>query len=203
MNINHNSASAAEPIKNLGHLMRWKDYIKNNYSHKRYVFFLLCLDTGISPGIILNLKNKEIDGQTLLVDPATRQTVKLHLINIPSSGEFDDQISIRISDEDFKEVKKLRALEPDAIYLFESEARQVNNPKPWSRDYITRFLKESAEHAGLDEKIGFLTLQKTWGSHLVVHANYSLWEIQRILRKHSLAATRQYLGITTEEICLR
>ena len=79
MNVNHNSASAAEPIKNLGHLMRWKDYIKNNYSHKRYVFFLLCLDTGISPGIILNLKNKEIDGQTLLVDPATRQTVKLHL----------------------------------------------------------------------------------------------------------------------------
>ena len=46
MNVNHNSASAAEPIKNLGHLMRWKDYIKNNYSHKRYVFFLLCLVSG-------------------------------------------------------------------------------------------------------------------------------------------------------------
>lgn len=202
MSIKHNSPPIAEPIKNLGSLMRWKEYVKNNYSHKKYVFFILCLDTGIAPGTILSLSCKQVDSQTLIVDPETNQTMALHLITIPSANNPDEKISIKISDEDFREIKKLRMMVPDDISLFQSEARQVKIPKHWSRDYVTCFLKESAALAGLQEKVGFLTLQKTWGYQLVVRGSYSLWEIQRILRKHSLAATRSYLGITDEPIRL-
>ena len=108
---------------------------------------------------------------------------------------------IKISGDDAREIKQLLAATANDVCLFQSETRRLSGTvRPWSQGYVTAFLKESAASSGLQEKVGFLTLQKTWGYQLAVRGNYALSEIQRILGQRSLAATRSYLNITDEDV---
>ena len=122
----------------------------------------------------------------------------LRLLELTKAG---NKKLIKISDEDAQEIKQLRAGMVDDVYLFQTETRRLSGiAQPWSQGYVTAFLKESAASSGLQEKVGFLTLQKTWGYQLAVRGNYTLSEIQRILGQRSLAATRSYLNITDEDV---
>ena len=89
------------------------------------------------------------------------------------------------------------------MYVFQSESGRAAKSQPWARQYVTKFLKDSAKEAGIAEKIGFLSLHKTFGYQLVVHGKFTLVEIQSIFEQHSLAATRKYLNITDEKIQIR
>ena len=89
------------------------------------------------------------------------------------------------------------------MYVFQSESGRAAKSQPWTRQYVTKFLKDSAKEAGIAEKIGFLSLHKTFGYQLVVRGKFTLVEIQSIFEQHSLAATRKYLNITDEKIQIR
>lgn len=189
----------AQPIKSIEDMIRWRSHIKCKYPLKQYVFFILGLDTGIAPRKLLDLTWDNV--QTRLV-PHKKQKIQELQIQVPSSV-FKGKIVVEIQPENITELTQLRNENPDDVYLFQSESRSIRLPQPWSQQYVTAFLKKSALEAGLTEKIGFLTLHKTYGYQLVVRGNFSLWEIQNIFEQHSLAATRKYLDITDENIRLR
>lgn len=200
MNSKGNVPSAAKPVKDLGGLMRWRKYVKCHYSQKHYVFFILALDTGIAPGKLLKLTWEQIENQTIF-DPVSGEQLEMTLLRLSELTKAGSKMLIRISDDDAQEIKQLRAATANDVYLFQTETRRLSGTaQPWSQGYVTAFLKESAASSGLKEKVGFLTLQKTWGYQLVVRGNYALSEIQRILGQRSLAATRNYLNITDKDI---
>lgn len=199
MNSKGNVPSAAKPVKDLGGLMRWRKYVKCHYSQKHYVFFILALDTGIAPGKLLKLTWEQIENQTIF-DPVSGEQLEMTLLRLLELTKAGNKKLIKISDEDAQEIKQLRAGMVDDVYLFQTETRRLSGiAQPWSQGYVTAFLKESAASSGLQEKVGFLTLQKTWGYQLAVRGNYTLSEIQRILGQRSLAATRSYLDVPAFE----
>ena len=200
MNSKGNVPSAAKPVKDLGGLMRWRKYVKCHYSQKHYVFFILALDTGVAPGKLLKLTWKQIENQTIF-DPVSGEQLEMTLLRLSELTKAGNKMLIRISDDDAREIKQLRAATANDVYLFQTETRRLSGiAQPWSQGYVTAFLKESAASSGLQEKVGFLTLQKTWGYQLAVRGNYALSEIQRILGQRSLTVTRSYLNITNEDI---
>lgn len=200
MNSKGNVPSAAKPVKDLGGLMRWRKYVKYHYSQKHYVFFILALDTGVAPGKLLKLTWKQIENQTIF-DPVSGEQLEMTLLRLSELTKAGNKMLIRISDDDAREIKQLRAATANDVYLFQSETRRLSGAaQPWSQGYVAAFLKGSATSSGLQEKVGYLTLQKTWGYQLAVRENYALREIQRILGQRSLTVTRSYLNITNEDI---
>lgn len=200
MNSRGNVPSAAQPVKDLGGLIRWRKYVKCHYSQKHYVFFILALDTGIAPGKLLKLTWEQIENQTIF-DPVSGEQLEMTLLQLSELTKAGNKMLIKISDDDAQEIKQLRAATVNDVYLFQSETRRLSGTaQPWSQGYVTAFLKGSAASSGLKEQVGFLTLQKTWGYQLVVRGNYALGEIQQILGQRSLAATRSYLNLTDEDV---
>lgn len=189
----------AQPVKNIEDMINWRTHVQNNYPLKQYMFFALSLDTGIAPGKLLHLTWNRI--QTLLGPGVPKDKRKL-FIQIPSDV-FEENSIVEVPPEDVEGLLQLRNNNPADVYVFQSESGRAAKSQPWTRQYVTKFLKDSAKEAGIAEKIGFLSLHKTFGYQLVVRGKFTLVEIQSIFEQHSLAATRKYLNITDEKIQIR
>ena len=75
------------------------------------------------------------------------------LLRLSELTKAGNKMLIRISDDDAREIKQLRAATANDVYLFQSETRRLSGTvRPWSQGYVTAFLKESGPQADCRKK---------------------------------------------------
>ncbi len=190
----------ATPIKDYTKVIKWENKInslvkKGKYNYKHLAYFTLGLGTGLQPGILQNLKwedikTKESDGE------------KYQYITIKSSLIIKTK-EIPFSEKASQILAKLRESKPNDIYVFQSEKPTLNKIAPWSLSYIGSFLSESAKDSGIIEDgthVWNLTLRKTYGYFMVTIDKWTIRDLQREFEMRTQELTRQYIGLTDEEV---
>ena len=97
-------------------------------------------------------------------------------------------------------IDRLRALNPDAIYLFEGTGNRTRGEhKPISRQYVSTQLIDVKESLGLDYRLNTHSLRKTFGYHAYKN-NTDINVLQKLFNHSSVSETFKYIGITDERV---
>ena len=97
-------------------------------------------------------------------------------------------------------IERLRELNPDAIYLFESTGNRTKGQrKPVSRQYVSTQLMNVRESLGLEYRLNTHSLRKTFGYHAYRNRT-DINVLQKLFNHSSASETFKYIGITDERV---
>jgi site-specific recombinase XerD len=88
-----------------------------------------------------------------------------------------------------------------STFIFASQSKRVARKHgiPWTRIYVTRFIKIYAKRVGITENVGSHTMRKTFAYHLW-RAGTDIYLIMKILNHSSPVITEKYVGITDDKM---
>lgn len=171
----------AEPIKNIDDINRLKKQILNDYSYKQYFFFILGINTGLTSAKSLALKWDDIK----------QHKGSKYLISTTPAGK---KKKIYLNTSCVIELKKLRNLYPNDVWIFQSETKnKEGNYVAWSCNYPHVFLKRTAIKIKLNVSVGSFTLRKTFGYHALKSGNWDIEELSVYLSHYNPKRTREYI----------
>ena len=187
-----------KPIKKIEDLILWKNKVKEIAPLPVFAFFVVALDTGVSPQFLLNLKwsdlkRDEIVSEIQVSEPYFEVYCEL-------AGETRQ---IRFGNESLEILNELRKNYPDDIYIFQTHAANVpGKQQPVNMYSIGNIFKEAARQAkisGADE-VSAVTLRKTFGYHHVVTGSWSIYQLTRYFDHKYSGITKKYIDLTSEEV---
>jgi len=121
------------------------------------------------------------------------------MLNIRESKTRKDA-SILLNSKALEIVERIRAENPDDIYLFQSKNsnnRAKKEPKPLTRNPISQLLKQVGDILGI--RLGTHSARKTRGYWLYKKTG-DIVRVMKMLRHSSIAVTMRYIGLTQESI---
>lgn len=97
-------------------------------------------------------------------------------------------------------VARLRKLNPDAVYLFETSGNRTKGErKPISRQYVSTQLIDVRESLGLNYRLNTHSLRKTFGYHAYKKGT-DINVLQKLFNHSSARETLIYIGINDESV---
>ena len=190
-----------KPIKSLSDLLLWEKSLKAIAPHPVYAYFVVALDTGVSPQFLLNLKWKDLKWEK--IGSEIRKIEPYFEIDCELAGETR---KIFFSDKSLEVLNQLRKEHPEDIYIFQSHAVNVRQKiQPVQMYSIGNVFKEAARKAkikGADE-VSAVTLRKTFGYHHLVNGSWSIHQLTRYFDHKYTGITRQYIDLKDEKINTR
>ena len=186
-----------KPIKSMTELLMWEDKIKEIAPLSIKAFFVIALDTGISPQFLLNLKWEDI--KTEAVGTAIQRTEPYFDVYCELAKETR---KIYFCDASLAVMNELRENYPNDIYIFQSHAKSVKDVHPIRLVSIGEVFKEAAKLAQISgaEDVSPVTLRKTFGYHHVVNGSWSIHQLTRYFDHKYIGTTKQYIDLTNEKI---
>ncbi len=169
-----------QPIKDRKKIKKMQDYLKSK-SERNYLLFQLGIYSGFRISDILNLKVKDLKGETHF-RIKTKKTGKTMTLKIQK--ELKKDIDNYIKDKN------------DDEYLFKS---QKGSNKPISRVHAWEILNEAAKKVGIRNNIGTHTLRKSFGYFMFQHTG-DIAFVQKFLGHTTPDITLRYIGIEQEDL---
>jgi len=169
-----------EPIRDLKKLKDMKEYLLSK-NERDYLMFVLGINSGLRVSDLLKLTVEDvIDGVVTIREQKTGKTKRFAL-----------------SDTCTKAIKHyLESAKLTTGPIFPSEKDKT---KPISKVQAWRILNQAADYVGIKENVGTHTLRKTFGYH-ALRQGVDIAYIMQAFNHSSVAITKRYLGITTEEL---
>lgn len=194
---------AAEPIKNMGDIMKVSDYLVSNRRYRDNMLFIVGINFGLRISDLLTLRFSHLINDSLvfkdsfpILERKTKNTRK-HMKNryITINQAVIEAVTLYL--ENTQGVKL-------SDYMFRSESNRGSNVNtPISRRAVDYILKDIASEVGLGNKMSTHTLRKTWAYHQMLMSHNDprkLLLVQKMLNHSTSAQTLEYIGITNEEI---
>jgi len=175
-------------IKKKEKLNRMLRLIKEDGKIKEFTYCIIGLNTALRVSDILALKWENVFKNNKMKDTFDIQEKKTKKPK-----------EIKINKTVKKALKELREINPKDIFLFQSESNRVRKEKPWSRQYVNKFLKEYCLKANIKQNIGSHSLRKTFG-YFAFKSGVSLTNLSEIFNHSSQAITRKYIGLTQDTL---
>jgi site-specific recombinase XerD len=172
------------PIKDISKIKTMKKILEAS-SLRDYVLFVIGINTGIKAQDLLLLKVEEVwDGKharefLYIQDEKTNETISFYL-----NSQIHRALEKYLRDSQLKQTD----------YLFKSK----KNDKPITRQQAYRVINHAAKIAGIEEKIGLITLRKTFGYHAYIKG-VAISILMNMFRHNSRSETLHYIGITESE----
>lgn len=187
-----------KPIKNMTDMLLWEKSVKETAPLPVYAFFVVGLDTGISPQFLLNLKwmdikREEIGSEIKKIEPYFE-------IHCELAGETR---KIFFSDKSLKILNRLRKEYPEDVYIFQSHAVNIGKKiQPVTMYSIGNIFKEAARKAKIEgaDEVSAVTLRKSFGYHHLVNGSWSIHQLTRYFDHKYTVITRQYIDLKNEKI---
>jgi integrase len=185
--------SKADPIRDLGDVKAiYNRLIKYKY-HREAELFLIGCNAALRINDLLKLKFEDIQritdshtgkeiGKVQLQETKTRKAKELTLNSVA-----------------LQSVDKLKAANPEHVYLFQRTSRNASNDAPVSRVYVFKKLKEVAESLSLNYTLSTHSMRKTFGYHAYKQGT-DINVLQRLFNHSSVRETFEYIGITSDSV---
>lgn len=187
-----------KPIKSMSDLLMWEEKVKEVAPLPVYAFFVIALDTGVSPQFLLNLKWADLKQEE--IGSAIKKVEPYFELYCELAGETR---KIFFSDKSLEILNQLRTEHPDDIFIFQSHALNVvkkNQPvNLYSIGTIFKDAARKAKIAGADD-VSAVTLRKTFGYHHLVNGTWSIHQLTRYFDQKHSTLTRQYIDLKDEKI---
>lgn len=182
-----------EPIRDIKQLYLLEKALYDDKKYRELFLVQFLYNSNLRVGDALKIKWKHIIDRNYEVPErlylSEQKTKKNKLIQIPDSLKKAIIMT-------YKRVKEPYLNE----YVFLSLSNRVKQfKKPWTRVYVTRFLKQYAREIGIKENIGAHSLRKSWAYHSY-KSGTDIYLIQRILNHSTTRITEIYAGITQDKI---
>lgn len=176
------------PIKDMKQLEKFKKYIFENYDYKHYSLVVVGLNTALRISDILSLRWEQLYDRcgnmkdTVAINE--KKTKKTRLITL---------------NKNITEVLiKLRSLYPGNTYVFQTGARRKD--KPWCKEYVIRYIKESAIACGIRENVASHTLRKTFAYHAIMTRKKNFTVLQTLLKHSAPSITLRYVCLDDRDV---
>ena len=186
------------PIKKMEELVIWQQKVKEIAPLTVYSFFVIALDTGISPEFLLQLKWADIkQDETGAVIKKTEPYFDIYCECEKVTRK------IYFCDDSLAQLNELRLAYPDDVYIFQSHAVNVAKKiQPMKIFSIGKIFKDAAKKAGLPnpDSVSALTLRKTFGYMNIIYNKWSIHQLRRYFDQKHSNITRKYIDLTTEVI---
>ncbi|WP_010094046.1 tyrosine-type recombinase/integrase [Ornithinibacillus scapharcae] len=172
------------PIKDVSKINKMKNILKAS-SLRDYVMFVVGINTGIKGQDLLELRVEDVwDGQQAkeflyVQDEKTGETQAYYL-----NSKVQSSLASYLGDGHLTQTD----------YLFISK----KNNKPITRQQAYRVINQAAKAAGVEGKIGIITLRKTFGYH-AYRKGVAISILMTLFHHNSRTETLKYIGITEEE----
>lgn len=198
---------AAEPIKDVGDIIKISEFLIKECRYRDNMLFILGINFGLRISDLLQLRffmllDNDLNfraGFPILEKKTsnTRKTKKNRYITINDAAI--DAVTLYIKET----VSSGKEIHMDD-YLFRSESNRGSNVnRPIDRSYVDKLLKGIARDLGISSKVSTHTLRKTFGYHQMVMSGNDprkLLLLQKMFGHSTAAQTLDYIGITNEEI---
>lgn len=182
--------STTYPIKNEEKLERFKEYfLKEKPNCRNYAMIVLGLNTAFRISDLLNLKWKDVYNKNT-------KHFRKHICVIEQKTGKERSVAVNASvAEALKILQETFNYKDGEEYLFPSIKK---TDIPLSRSQAFRIVREAAEYAGIEERIGCHSLRKTFG--------YRAWKqgvqpaiLMDIYNHSSYRVTKRYLCIEQDD----
>ncbi len=186
------------PIKNMKELLLWEEMVKEIAPLPVYAFFVVGLDTGVSPLFLLNLKWTDVKQQK--IGSEIKKVEPYFELDCELAGETR---KIFFSDKSLKILNQLREEYPEDVYVFQSHAVNIKKKvQPVNMYSIGNIFKDAARKAkikGADD-VSAVTLRKTFGYNHLINDSWSIHQLTRYFDHKYTGITKRYLDLTDEKI---
>lgn len=186
-------AHTSMPIEDMRMVDKWLTIAREHDEHRKrggiswYLLLLLGFNTALRIGDICQLRVKDIRDQER-VRVTQDKTDKMS--NIPLQATAQKAISAA-----------LRGLDgEDYVLVSRQKGRKDGRVKPVSRQRCYAIVREIAERAGFEEKVGCHTMRKTFALNFYRTSGQDLAKLQKVLNHSSQEATLHYLGLDQKAI---
>ncbi|MFA6714571.1 MAG: tyrosine-type recombinase/integrase [Victivallaceae bacterium] len=187
-----------KPIKNMTDLVLWGKNLKETAPLPVYAFYVVGLDTGISPQFLLNLKWTDIKLEE--TGSEIKKIEPYFEIYCELAGESR---KIFFSNRSLEILNQLREKYPEDVYIFQSHAVNVGEKiQPFAMSSIGYIFKEAARDAKIEgaDEVSAVTLRKSFGYHHLVNGAWSIHQLTRYFDHKYTGITRKYIDLKNEKI---
>lgn len=174
-----------QPIKNKKQLEAVKNELRSK-SLRDYSLFVLGINCGLRVSDMVQLTIGDIfDGA------GVRRKL------VVADQEYELGQTVRLALEEYLETREqpLSTEEP----LFISRKKKGGEVAAVQRDIVYKAFNAAARAAGLTERIGTITMRKTFG-YFAIQAGVPLKRVQKALNQPSVSSLLKYLDLKEEEI---
>ena len=181
-----------QPVRNREIVYRITDALaadKTKQGRRRYLLWLTGIYTGRRISDILNLKVKDVLGQTI-VPIKEKKTGKYADIYVPRDSELFRAY-----------LDRLRGRDPEEyIFMSPSPDPETGRPRPINRRTAYRDIQAIKDLFELTERLGTHTMRKTFG-YWYYRDTKDIGGLMIIFNHSSEKITKIYIGIGADEVC--
>lgn len=179
-----------EPIRDPKKIELMKKILRDGpFGERNHLLFVLGINSGLRISDLLKLKVSDVIDEKGKV----RQHISLHE---KKTGKFKKFVICKAAATAIKDYIKTNPQDatPDRpLFPSRKGTGAISRVQAWE------ILSGAAKEAGVTDQVGTHTLRKTFGYH-ARKSGVGIEIIQKILNHSSPAVTRQYIGITQDEI---